>query len=48
LQEIVAGTGIAAEIAEAGRLLDQCHFDLVLDRLRAIMTANNWEEATSD
>jgi signal transduction histidine kinase/CheY-like chemotaxis protein len=48
LQEVVAGTGMAEEITETGRLLDQFHFDLVQDRLQAIVTANNWDEATSD
>jgi signal transduction histidine kinase len=48
LQEVVAGTVLAAEIAESARLLEEFRFDLVLTRLRAMVLANQWDGATSD
>ena len=45
LQQAVAGTGIAAEMGEIGRLLEQVRFDLALDRLRGMAATHGWESA---
>ncbi len=48
LQELVAGTVLAPEIAESGRLLEEFRFDQVRTRLRAMVLANQWDGATND
>jgi len=48
LQEVVAATALAPEIAESARLLEDFQFDLVLTRLRTMVLANQWDEVTSD
>jgi len=48
LQEAVAGTELAEEIAEAGRALESYQFELALARLRQIMQARSWEGSQDD
>ena len=47
LQDALAGTGLAAELAEIGQALTALHFDTVLERMRNIAAAQSWEEKTS-
>jgi hypothetical protein len=48
LQELMAGTAVAAELAQARRLLEEFRFDLAGDRLRQIVADPRWQEATHD
>lgn len=48
LQEAVAGTELAEEIAEAGRALESYQFELALARLRQILQARSWEGRQDD
>jgi PAS domain S-box-containing protein len=41
LQDAVAGTVMAAEVNEAGKLLEGLHFDLALERLRHLATTHH-------
>lgn len=43
LQQAVAGTAAASEIAAAGAMLAEFRFDAVLDRLPAIAAVHGWE-----
>lgn len=47
LQEAVAGTDAAADIAQAMLLLQEFRFDAVRERLRRIALAHDWEGPTS-
>jgi CheY-like chemotaxis protein len=44
LEAAVAGSGVAAEVAEAGRLLQEFRFDQALERLHQIAQAQAWED----
>ncbi|CAK0779426.1 two-component system, sensor histidine kinase [Gammaproteobacteria bacterium] len=46
LQESLAGTDAAGEVAEVGRLLEEFRFSLALTRLRQIQAARGWEDTT--
>jgi PAS domain S-box-containing protein len=48
LQELMAGTAVAAELSQARRLLEEFRFDLAGDRLRQIVADPRWQEATHD
>lgn len=48
LQEAVAGTDLAEEIAAAGRALESYQFELALTRLRQIMQTRAWEGCQND
>jgi len=43
LQKTTAGTELADEIDDAGRLLAEFRFDAMLDRLRQIVMTHGWE-----
>ena len=43
LQEVIAGTEVAEDFAEAGRLLAELKFDLTLNGLRQLAVAKGWE-----
>jgi len=42
LQELLAGTAVAEEIAETGRLLAEFRFDLAHERLRRLAAEQGW------
>ena len=44
LQEVVAGTDMAAEINETGRLIKAVRFDQALKRLRRMAADYAWEK----
>lgn len=44
LREVIAGTDLATEIAEASQSLMQLKFDLVLKQLRQVMATQGWKE----
>ena len=46
LQDAVAGTVMAAEVNEAGKLLEGLHFDLALERLRHLATTHHLDTTT--
>jgi PAS domain S-box-containing protein len=46
LQEAVAGTELAAELTETGRLLAEVRFDLALGELRRVAAAQGWRNKT--
>jgi CheY-like chemotaxis protein/anti-sigma regulatory factor (Ser/Thr protein kinase) len=46
LQDCVAQTTMAGEIAEAGKPLSEMRFDVVLDRLRRIAQTQGWKTGT--
>ena len=46
LQELVAGTELAPEVADAGLPLQEFRFDLALERLRQMATQYEWSTAT--
>ncbi len=46
LQEAVAGTELAAELAETGRLLAEVRFDLALGELCRVTAAQGWRNRT--
>jgi PAS domain S-box-containing protein len=48
LQEFMAGTVVAAELAQTERLLGEFRFDLALDRLGKVVASPLWQEATHD
>ncbi|MCF8168088.1 MAG: hypothetical protein K9J77_05675, partial [Rhodoferax sp.] len=45
LQELVAGTDLAPEVAEAGLPLREFRFDLTLNRLRQMASKYEWKTA---
>jgi CheY-like chemotaxis protein len=46
LQETVAGTEVAAEVAQAGRLIAECRFALAREHLQRIAVQQGWESKT--
>ncbi len=46
LQEAVAGTALAEEMAQTGRLLQEFRFDRVQQRLRQLAAQQGWEITT--
>jgi PAS domain S-box-containing protein len=48
LEDAVAGTDLAAPIAQAGRALHELHFDVTLDQLRQIMRQRGWTDTRND
>jgi len=48
LEDAVAGTDLAAPIAQAGRALQELHFDVTLAQLREIMREKAWTGAKDD
>jgi PAS domain S-box-containing protein len=46
LQEAVAGTELAAELTETGRLLAEVRFDMALGELRRVAAAQGWRNKT--
>jgi CheY-like chemotaxis protein/anti-sigma regulatory factor (Ser/Thr protein kinase) len=48
LKELVKGTALEVEIAEAGQLLERFHFDQVLNRLQQIIKARKWGEDSNE
>ncbi|MEI6415081.1 MAG: PAS domain S-box protein, partial [Pseudomonadota bacterium] len=46
LQKGLAETGLALEIAETGRLLEEFHFKLALESLHQILAARGWKDDT--
>lgn len=48
LRAAVAGTGVAAELAEIGRLVEEFRFDEALGRLRTIAAVQKWPVGGAD
>jgi CheY-like chemotaxis protein len=48
LQEALAGTALAEEMAQTGRLLQEFRFDLVQQRLRQMAVRQGWDSASVD
>jgi hypothetical protein len=48
LQEALAGTALAEEMAQTGRLLQEFRFDLVQQRLRQLAVRQGWDSASVD
>ncbi len=48
LQEAVAGTELADEMAQTARLLQEFRFDLVQQRLRQLAAQQGWDSASVD
>ncbi len=47
LKEALAGTDVAAEIDDVGRMLEEMRFDMALKYLRRTANAHGWEEVES-
>jgi hypothetical protein len=48
LEDAVAGTDLAAPIAQAGRALHELHFDVTLTQLHQIMREKGWTGGVDD
>ena len=48
LQDMLAGTAAAPEMADIGHVLQEFRFDLALDRLRRMAATYHWEEPVHD
>jgi PAS domain S-box-containing protein len=48
LQELMAGTLVAAELVQIGRLLEEFRFRQALVRLHRMVASQRWQEATHD
>ena len=48
LQDLLAGTVMAPEVDDIGRVLQEFRFDLALDRLRRMAATYHWEEPVHD